>query len=433
MAQRAYELIDHFPPSYRTTVEANVRYFEGDWTETFRLLNTALDIDPDNKEALYLLSEIYFHSKEIGDHRKSTEIMEQLLTLDPDFVLVFRHLARCYTILDEREKFDRLIQIGEEKDLEDVATARSAWAADHGNIDEAMNLLDNARGNHVPSRLLFLALSTGQFELAADALKRAETEEGYPPHWLATDRAGLAAFTGQFDDALRLWSAAAPSWAIQPERVGGYDGELLAEAKLRRAEIFSLKGDFAAAESEIASVVDIFPNNFELLFWAGHYALEDNDPESVEVYRARLADLAEQARYPFLSLYVDFLEADIKLKQEDYAEARDLLLHVIDIYDYHYDAGHARILLSRAYLGLGQPEEAVDFLENIRPNYREAIVTFPHIRALFILGKLKLQLGDETAAREYLTRYLSYWGDADWDLEEVAEAKILLAQLEDDD
>ena len=125
--------------------------------------------------------------------------------------------------------------------------------------------------------------------------------------------------------------------------------------------------------------------------------------------------------------------ADIKLREQNYTKARTLLADVLEKLNYDFEQVPVRILLSRAYLGLGNPQEAANVLENLRPDYVVGGADVLRIRMLFTLGKLKLQLGDPDAAREYFTRFLAHWGDADWDLEEVDEAKVLLAELEQGD
>ena len=51
-----------------------------------------------------------------------------------------------------------------------------------------------------------------------------------------------------------------------------------------------------------------------------------------------------------------------------------------------------------------------------------------YVRALFRLGELHLEAGDEAAASGFFERFLEHWGNADWDLAEVMEARELLAR-----
>ena len=49
------------------------------------------------------------------------------------------------------------------------------------------------------------------------------------------------------------------------------------------------------------------------------------------------------------------------------------------------------------------------------------------VRAFYTLGTLYLDLGDRARGREYLQKFLDYWGKADWDLPEVRDARARLA------
>jgi hypothetical protein len=49
------------------------------------------------------------------------------------------------------------------------------------------------------------------------------------------------------------------------------------------------------------------------------------------------------------------------------------------------------------------------------------------LRALYTLGKLKLELGDHARGRELLEKFLEHWGKADWELPEVRDARARLA------
>lgn len=50
-----------------------------------------------------------------------------------------------------------------------------------------------------------------------------------------------------------------------------------------------------------------------------------------------------------------------------------------------------------------------------------------HIRAHYTLGTLRLDLGDRARGRELLQKFLDHWGNADWDLPEVRDARARLA------
>jgi len=51
-----------------------------------------------------------------------------------------------------------------------------------------------------------------------------------------------------------------------------------------------------------------------------------------------------------------------------------------------------------------------------------------YVRALYTLGVLYAERGDQTKSRQYLERFLDHWGNADWDLSEVRDARARLSR-----
>ena len=122
----------------------------------------------------------------------------------------------------------------------------------------------------------------------------------------------------------------------------------------------------------------------------------------------------------------------MRFKDRDYAGMEPLLLNAIEKLNTNWDRSRLLLLLSRVYVEQGKVQEAVDILENLPPHLNAGKVEVHYTRALYTLGTLKHQLGDTTAARDYLNRYLAHWGNADWEVDEVNEAKALLAELGDE-
>ena len=100
-----------------------------------------------------------------------------------------------------------------------------------------------------------------------------------------------------------------------------------------------------------------------------------------------------------------------------------------DFWAYEGSAGAAfRDGLARAYLAEGDKERAAEGLEGLLlSGYERLSLPVLYVRALYQLGVLKSELGDERASREYLEKFLEHWGKADWDLPEVRDARRRLA------
>ncbi len=87
--------------------------------------------------------------------------------------------------------------------------------------------------------------------------------------------------------------------------------------------------------------------------------------------------------------------------------------------------------LVRTYLALGEKQKAAKALEGLLDRDLERL-NHPvlNVRALYDLGVLKIESGDQTSGRELLEDFLDHWGNSDWDLPEVEDAKTRLATLQ---
>ncbi len=86
--------------NYRLT-EAIIEREEKGFAETIPLFKKVVEDYPNDKEALYQLSESYFHS---GKYNEAITVMESLLELDPDFRLGMAHLFDAYFNARQYEK-----------------------------------------------------------------------------------------------------------------------------------------------------------------------------------------------------------------------------------------------------------------------------------------------------------------------------------------
>jgi hypothetical protein len=53
-----------------------------------------------------------------------------------------------------------------------------------------------------------------------------------------------------------------------------------------------------------------------------------------------------------------------------------------------------------------------------------------YVQALYTLATLKIEAGNMDEGRDLLEQFLDHWGNADWDLPNVRDAKARLAVLE---
>ena len=173
-----------------------------------------------------------------------------------------------------------------------------------------------------------------------------------------------------------------------------------------------------------------------LLYFAGRLAARTGDTPDAVNHLETLNEVLAAARGSATKPYRDALEAEIALARGEPKKARELLDTVIesrtafsDYFVYFSSGGAAfRDGLAQAYLADGDKEKAADAFEGLLQSGLER-VSHPvlYFRALYQLGVLKSELGDERSSREYLEQFLEHWGEADWELPEVSDARHRLA------
>jgi hypothetical protein len=89
-----------------------------------------------------------------------------------------------------------------------------------------------------------------------------------------------------------------------------------------------------------------------------------------------------------------------------------------------------RDALARAYLAAGEKNGAAEALQGL-VTYRMRAYAHPvlKVRSYYTLGLLRLDLGDRAGGRQLLQRFLDHWGQADWELPEVRDARARLASV----
>jgi tetratricopeptide (TPR) repeat protein len=199
------------------------------------------------------------------------------------------------------------------------------------------------------------------------------------------------------------------------------------------AELLELKGDRTAASREAGRALVIEPKNPFFLYLAGLFAIRAGDLHSGERHLQTLEQIVTVARGPLVPHYRDALEAENLIARGRPHAALPLLENALGSGKLLYNswggfrpASAFRDGLARTYLAMGDKGKAAETLEAV-VSRRHEIGGVARIRALYTLGKLKLELGERARGRELLQQFLDHWGKADWDLPEVRDARALLA------
>ncbi|MCZ6727329.1 MAG: tetratricopeptide repeat protein, partial [Acidobacteria bacterium] len=206
------------------------------------------------------------------------------------------------------------------------------------------------------------------------------------------------------------------------------------------AELLAVGGDLEAARIEAERALSIQPTGFRRRYYAGLFALRTGDEDAAAEHLQTIVELLIESQNESAWIYRDALQAEILLARGDPEEALPLLQGVVasgelirDLFvDWSTGGPAIRDALARAHEALGQKEEAVAALRALLSSGFERLGhPVPYVLAMYKLGALEAELGDKAESRRYLEMFLDHWGDADWPLAEVDDARRLLATLQD--
>jgi tetratricopeptide (TPR) repeat protein len=437
-AQRAVTLLDRFPRGYRDIVPANALYIREDFSKALPLLTDVLDRDPHDKEALYMASEIYAHSLIDCDPARAAALMERILDQDPDYHVVYSHLALMYNVLGRPEKYrDRLVR-WESVDRDQVREIRADDAAFQGKPSEALRLSEGLHGVVIPMLRAEWAMTAGDWPLARKIVSADFRDSGLGGDLLA---AGLATrgdfhvYRGEMRQAAAAYEQAA-KLPVQQLSAEGFMAGTIGRALHSAAEL-NLAGRRPGRAQQLAEeALRLTPRAPRSLYYAGLFALRNTDAASAAQYRDRLQDVARQ--FPTVSgrLYQDALEAELALSAGRATEAQRRFEGIVGsgalTYDILTTSGTAgasfRDGLARASLAAGDRAKAREVLRALIGGYKERIGhPAVYVLALYTLATLDLEAGDVASGRTYLERFLDHWGQLD--LPEVRDARTKLARL----
>jgi non-specific serine/threonine protein kinase len=429
-ARRALASVDRAPGYLADVIRANAAYQEGAYSQAIPLLESVLERDPDQKEALYLLGQIYVHSLRDGDVVGAVDLMERLLAADPGFHQVYDRLALSYAFQGDFDRARALLDQWEPIRPDKVEGLRSILATFEGQPEEALAFGQNFSWIEGPLFQATAAMMAARWEVARSLVEQ-ETDEWRSDSlraWALRNRAVFHTYVGEFDRAVESYRRAGGASGMRTDEGAG--GGVPASALQLLAELQLLAGDVGAARVETRRALDIQPESFRGLYYAGRMALVDSDVEEAESHLATLARIASSGTGA-AAVYLRALEGELALSKGEAGRARELFEQALEssmMLDWASTCSSAgaaiRDGMARAYLALGREGDAMRTLEAIVTSGAER-VDHPVIftQSLYRLGLLKLEGGRVEEGRRLLERYLDQWGEADWELESVADAR----------
>ena len=434
VAARAAALADRLPPLLRDVVRGYAAYSVENYSEALPLLESVLERDPQNKDALQTIGEIYIHSAAHVNYRRAAEVMEQILSLDPGFYLVYMHLGESYVHLGQSDKVRPLLDRWQAQEPLSVRNIRSLLALAENRPEEAYRVLAGGTDQNEILRRAGYAIMALRFDLAAPLLSRqfdAGTEVAAQASLLAV-RGNLESYQGRFRTALENYRRALLLLQKEGTSPDLGKGQKIANA-LQIAQLLALKGDAEEARAEIER--GLSPQKSpQGLFWAGRLAARAGNVSLARSHLGELEALAPLVRHQLAKAYVAALQGEIAVRERRLDEAKRLFEGAV-IAARHFSErrgfsagatfreGLAHTLRARGDAA-GEAAALQGILDNPVERIGDAVL---HVQTLYRLGVLKMEAGDTAAGRALLGAFLKCWGKPDWDLPEVRDAQKRLS------
>jgi tetratricopeptide (TPR) repeat protein len=428
-AETASRYADKLPPAYRNVVRA---WASDSDEEKIRLLEAALVEDRQNKAALQAMSDIYIHNSKHLDLPRSVALMEDLMAIDPDFSLVYEHLALAHVLMGQTKRAREWLDRWEPKGLDQVRLPRAFLLAQERRFEEAIRVgLESSDAMAFEVYTGGAAILASRWDLARELIPPAEKYQEQLHIWRFHFRGINDAYQGSFASA----EAAFPAGAVDPGVDYNLPGGASTAAAQSLAQLLSLKGETAGAQTEAERALAIHPDCPRCLYFAGLYALRNGKTSEGKKHLGRLKEVDAAGRSVVSDIYFDALQAEMHLATGKPGEARKLLERVVgsgkllwDWYTTFSTSGAVfRDGLARTYMALGDKEKAVEALEAlVESDWERVDHPVLYVRAFYTLGVLYSDLGDEAKSRDYFEQFLEHWGNADWDLPEIRDARARL-------
>jgi serine/threonine protein kinase/predicted Zn-dependent protease len=434
-SQHAVALQDRLPDAYRELVKGNAHFWTGRYQEAIPHLEAALAREPDNKEALYLLGELYIHSCRDFDPWKAAELLSRTLAVDPDYQIAYYCAALSNALIGHTSKVMQWLDEWETRQPGYAQELRAYVTAIQGDTREAARICPSSATyvTHI-ARALF-AMAASDWDLARRLVMK-EPGSGQVGTIGLRGRGTFFAYRGELGAAVEAYQEVAGLTTF--EKHDGVEGGIAATARLALAALLELKGQTEAARSEAERALAIQPENPMCLYFAGLFALRAGDASAARDHLKGIESIIAVTKRIMGDVYRDALRAELFLAAGNKDEALRLFDGAVkphnlllDLQTTYSSSGAAvRAGLIRCYLVLGEKEKAAEQMKALLESGLER-VNHPviYVKTLYQLGLLEIERGDQVSGRKYLESFLDHWGNADWDLPEVHEARKCLEAM----
>ena len=438
-ADRLTALIDRFPLDERAAVNGLLLYSAGDLSGSVPVYEQYLKDHPDDKFALYVLAEVYAHSARDYDLVLSAQMFERILELDPSFSLAFIDVPYNYGFAGDLPRAYEFVARWEGRHPALAQEAIAVLGALEGDLDRGLEQMADL---DTPLSLMLepaVALLAGRWQLVEDLLDALEgSARNWWRAWTLRDRADLHVYRGELTAAAAAYDEAGRALDYAPHE-GIVQGGHPASSLRALAQLRALRGDLPGAREAAELALAIQPESPRRLYFAGLFALRAGDEATAAARLDTINALLPEIRSHAGWIYRDALQAELHLAGGDPGAAIALLETVLasdvlleDFFvDWSTGALMFRDTLARAHVAVGDTQRAVAALEAmVQATFERMNHPVPETLAYYKLGVLHQELGNQQETGRYLQAFLDRWGTADWDLDEVADARRRLAELQ---
>jgi tetratricopeptide (TPR) repeat protein len=430
--EKAMKYIHTAPAKEQYLIRAWKARIDNENEKAFNLYQQALRLYPDEKEILFNMGDIIFHS--ISNFPAAIEYFDKVLASDPAFELALQHtISACHVTSEYSRAIDYAERFVARKPGEESYRLLGLSYFLNADFDKAFDLYQRALGLFPKSAMPIVGF--GNYYLFQNDYQKAEAEfeklleNSRPPSMKRIGYrhlASLYAHLGQYrkidsiyDKVLRLDRESKnedhlfrdyAEWAWW--RIVGKNDLQQAEALVQQS--FKLQG---SPDSWYTLTL------FRVYLFAGDF-------EKSSLYLSKSLQQGENP-HPYRNILFDAYRYRAK---RDYQSAIEKLLdwkskrHL-------YDGFFALYPLAECYLEIGDTDKAIEAVRRMQNTYVDGVAIEPNFRGaiypkgFYLLGKIYEKQDNKELAIENYEKLLSLWKDADKDLLELIDAKARLAKL----
>ncbi|MFQ5599203.1 MAG: protein kinase [Candidatus Krumholzibacteriia bacterium] len=433
--------IDRLPHRWQVVYRAFVDMSQGEYEAAHDALTQLVESSPDIPDACYVLGEVITHAGRYRDPRRSRQLFEKALEIDPTFRVVLFHLMDDYIVAGDLHAADRLLAPYRDESPEDpaIVDAEVALLLARGSFDAAAARAEElmARGlSFMWFRLAHSHLLAGNWQRArrvADDATRSQVGvirasafglRGYAEIAAGHLQAGLADLQEAVDQS--------GAGSVRPAVFNyAFAGHLVS-----RAQVLEAVGDVDGAMQAAEEAIRVEPSYHQAYFCLGRILLGADRRPQAEQALGRLREAARAAAAPSSEFWVHLLQAELHLAAGDVTAAAAEVEEARALAPEYRDLPTEWRTQARARAAAGDPSGATAaYREMLGPRNRlsfyywwRASGTEPYI-ALYDLARLEEETGDMASARQHYREFLELWGDADLPVAQVEDAKSRLAVL----